>query len=455
MELSDAVPASRGLASVSPCGGLIATAHGSVLQVRELQSMDLLHAAEAADALSVITWGRSSNGTEPWVAAASVRARAALVMEAISGEIVADIFVGDMGVAALSLSNAGFLLVFAQHALGVTVIDVGRAKQTAFLTYRHSVLSSNAHCWHPHGRFAAMLGDANDVFVVDAASGAVVACVEHIANISRPAGVRWTTPTAIFVWADAFDESGTHAVALLAPDGRVIHSGRAPRAHDTVYDVGDEEALGLQHVTISRDGRIIALCAHDGTIRVICATRWVELCVLHVSHPIFEASTPPTIFQERRRVHRRTASTLELITSSDAHIPLSTTASGIHLIALSADGSLLAVVGDATPHVILIWQRGRILAALLLLHPVSALHWSHAGSNVLIALSGGDQAFLWKRSGAAVLRIDDALAARKVRTSAATRAAGPALCRVVGLSDISAALVVDADAGAAVALYLL
>lgn len=463
MELSDAVGVSRGLALLSEGGAMLATVQGPLVEIRGVETMTPLHAVELPSAVTYISWG--AVGGEPALAAGSSGTGSIVVLSATTGEIIADVFTGAVGIAALSLSDAGLLLAFAESGLGATVVDVTDGSVRGLLPDVRTGLGAlpvaRAHAWAPGGRFAAVAVrdkmEKDCAIILDAVTGSVpmrAVSGDGLGGVSDIGGIAWAGP-ALLIWGTALDPLGDDALALLAPDGGVLRSG-SPSPVEERKELPDA-GLGVRSLAVARGGQLLAIGGWNGILKLVSVMQWTEVAVFDHAAPAFDADSPPVLFRENARSHRRVAASFELIHSLDqisvavAGAQAHELKQGVAIVEFSRHTRFLASAADSSRNVLFIWDvpRLRLAAVLVLQDDIVSVSWATAPDGpACVVVTGSDHVYVWKEAGAAAVRVEDGSGGRGGRKRT--------LAKVLVAPGKHAAVVVDAPSkpgGACVGVY--
>lgn len=287
---------------------------------------------------------------------------------------------------------------------------------------------------------------------------------DQMAGIRDVAGVEWTR-AGILLWGAAADPLRHHAIALLTKGGRVLMSGDpaspaafrmgvdcvaaelGPGAEERHDAPGEEQgcALGIDAVACCKDGSLLAIGGRDGRLRIVNAALWLQLaCVSHAT-PEVDDTAPPVIFRERTKAvpceaenasqagnvirdgagdgakdEGSQGSYFEVVMCSGAVEiskrlrSVSRRRQGVSFAAFSACGGLLASRCDRAGNVVLVWdvRQLRLLAVLILEQDARCVQWSGEGDDEdgdeaaqLAIVCGGEYVYLWRRGGAAAVRV--------------------------------------------------
>lgn len=463
MELSEPVAVSRGLALLSDGGAMLATAQGPLVEIRSVESMSPQHAVELPSAVTCLSWG--AVGGEPALAAGSAGTGSVAVLSATTGEIIADILTGAIGLAALSLSDGGLLLAFAECGLGVTVVDIPDGAVRGLLpdvrTGGGALPVARAHAWAPGGRFAAVVahepkhGDC--ALILDAVAGCVpvrAPAGAALGGVSEVGGIAWAGPR-LLVWGGALDPLGDRAMALLTPDGRLLRKG-APEPVDE-RDYACDGGLGIRALSVSDCGGLLAVGGWNGVLRVVTVEQWTEVAAFDHGAPAFDAEAPPALFRENARAHARLAATFELVHEVE-HISVAVGGAqarelkqGVAIVEFARWSKFLASVADSSRNVLFIWSvaKLRLAAVLVLQADIVSVAWATTPSGpACVVVTGGDHVYVWKEEGAAAVRVEEATRGRGGRKRT--------LAKILTAPGKHAAVVVDSakpPGGACVGVY--
>ena len=382
----------------------MAVADGKKVEIRLAECMTVTHAVELSGNVLSLSWGLVSN--RPCVAAGAI-GDVAVIVDAESGEIVADLFTGALGLVAVSLSNGGALAVFADSGVGCTLFDLSSGKASSFVP---SVMAKAR--WHHDGRFVVLISfDGKQIIICDTLENGGVCVRRDVKQLGlrSVAGLKWVRrPDSVVIWGDALD--GRDAVTVMSIDGRVVTHGKPKIAHvlpPSKIVRHENCGLGLKKVVFSKDCTLVALGNHDGTLRFVHIRRWVQLGFVMPARPIVNEDKPPVVFKEIMRKHESGASTL--IQTDDARVEVARGddgGKGITQCAIHTSNIFVAAVAEETSNVVCVYEvdGGTIVSALVLLKPVTEVK---AVKDTFVILTDSDQAFIWRTNGAGAMRIDN------------------------------------------------
>lgn len=472
MELSAEFRCARGLVRISSCGQWAASAEGRTVRVLDATTMGSVtaHGVQLAGSCVSLSFGHVSGRVA--VAAACAEGRVA-VIDAETGECVADVFAGAVGVVRVALSDCGALVVVSGGGVGALLVDVNtdpdadaetganagtNAKTPRATAFVRDVSSHTAVRWlaSGNGRFALLAGADKGWLIVDVFAGSVVARsgTERKTKSKTKQGLvsgLLVGEHGVVTWGSALR---TDSELLYSLDGHLIGTGKTLRLCCPIPETKTKSCkLGVRVWSADNvRGGLLALGGYDGVVRIIQMDRWVVLSAVVPGEPTSEEGADVAVYREQPRVGRAASKMLHTIGAVD--VTRGDGAGGVTHLALR--NGWLGAVDERARNVVCIYEHHAdnptvttLRGALVLRSAVSSIAWigmQGDPAGALIAVSGGCQAYVWRKQGAAAVAVE-------------RRGTPHALSRIVGAGvnanpDATRLLLVDPGAGRGVTLYV-
>ena len=409
MRISPPLPVSRSLAVASPYHPLVASANGNVLEIRHLDTAELLHCVTASGtAIAHIRWQTPSYGASTTtgthsqchlVAAASVPSNCVVIVNALTGAVVADVHDSPLVIQSLSFQG-NYLLVSFEHSLGVVLYSLLNSRSTfiPFVLKPGTTLQSHAS-FSPCSKYIAIIAKktGNDtVLLIDIRERNVnrTLTAPDFAGIDVVEGLKWTA-FGLLVWGISESIPDTSMVVLLDANGELldVHTMKAVAAECASTNVVKRATTVNTKVSVTMDSNLLAIAAVNG-IALINALKWTLITQLDIPKLL---KKPPSIFVEQPE----SLDSPTKMSSSSLPKHLLNVGNDLHHLSFSRDSRFLAMIPSRQKNVVLIYDivRNALRSILVLEREVCVVKWGRG-----LIVSSGSPLHIWNADG--VVSID-------------------------------------------------
>lgn len=402
MELSREFRANRRLTALSHSGEYIGVALGKTVEIVVGSTLEKVSdGVELSGTISHLKWA-------PGIAilvAASEETNSIVLLDA-NVEIVADIYVGDIGISAIEISPQGkFVLCFGTGGVGCAAVDVENGCIDTFVpSVASDVVFSSADDdsivvfkSHPTGRV---------VHIVDISCGIILRSIKFKYHIN---GMYWDTSSDTFiVHGDAADSCRKYRC-----DGEFLCKTDAYKSFKIKRD--DDKEPVIKDVVM--DGPLVYISTYMGTLSLININTLRNKNKKHFANAIYniDATNPnqygdadTQIYSEVARKKYAHASTFK---AGRMNVEVKRgTGNDVGISKMQVGNTYIAVVDSRSENLVQIYDKlaGTLVAVVGLKKIVHDMAWTPSScGNYLVILTGDDQAFVWGTEGMGAMRIDD------------------------------------------------
>lgn len=446
MELSREFRANRRLTALSHSGEYIALALGKTVEI--LVGATLEKANEGVELSGVISHLKWAATTAICVAASEETSSIVLLNADV--EIVADIYVGDIGISAIEISPRGkFVLCFATGGSGCLVVDL-----------ENGCIENFIPCVTPDVVFSSADDDSIALFKEHPAGKSV-----HIVDISNGVilrSIKFKFPINGMCWDSLSDQfivhgDGAESLRKYRCDGEFLCKTEGYKAFKRRRE--DDKEPVIKDVVM--DGDLVYISTYTGIVSLIntrkntSSKHWKTIYIIDAKNPNDYGDDDTQIYSEVTRKKYAHASTFKA-GRMNVEVKRSSGTNGVGVQSMRVGNVYLAVVDSRSENLVQIYDKlgGSLVAVVGLKKAVRDMAWtpSQAG-NYLVILTGDDQAFVWGTEGMGAMRIDNQATIKRHHSASRARFSKIVTARADGICHKGNSVILVDESGRCVTLY--